>query len=79
MHAILDGAGIDSADLNRVVDFLLYYGVLGIRINGDDYFIYDTNYDLKPLKIRASRTDNDFRYIINQAFWPALNVVKSSK
>jgi hypothetical protein len=77
LRAILDGAGIDSTDLNRVVDFLLYYGVLGIRINGDDYFIYDTNYDLKPLKIRASRANNDFRYIINQAFWPALNVVKS--
>lgn len=71
---VLISAGVSESDFDRVVDFLMYYGVLGVRISDRDYFIFDTNYDLKPLKIRASRGGEDIRYVINEAFWPALSV-----
>lgn len=74
LERLLHSAGINPSSLGDVIDFLLYYGVLGVRVDGRDFFIYDTNYDLKPLNIRASRTGNGCRYVINQAFWPALDV-----
>jgi hypothetical protein len=55
LDSILAEAGIDQQDREKVVDFLLYYGVLGTRLGDNDHFIYSVNYDLKVLKIRAQR------------------------
>jgi len=78
LERVLQSAGVDESALEPAIDFLLYYGVLGIWVEGKSYFIFDTNYDLKPLKIRASRAGGDCRYVINEAFWPALGVTSSS-
>jgi hypothetical protein len=53
-----------------VTDFLLYYGVLGIRSADQDHFIFGVNCDLRQLKIRAARIV-DAHYIINSDFGPA--------
>ncbi|GAA0308840.1 hypothetical protein GCM10009087_18590 [Sphingomonas oligophenolica] len=73
IDGILKKAGIEEGQHTTVIDFLLYYGVLGIRSNGSDYFIYNVNYDPKIIKVRATR-DPSLSYIINPAFWPALNI-----
>ena len=73
---ILSSSGIAPSSYVDVIDFLLYYGVLGIRSGGRDYFIYTVNYDLKILKVRASR-DAEVTYIINSAFWPSLNIARA--
>jgi hypothetical protein len=70
---ILNSAGIFAEQQAEVIDFLLYYGVFGIRSMRADYFIYAVNYDLKILKIRAAR-DTSAQYVINPAFWPALSI-----
>ena len=57
-----------------MVDFLLYYGVLGTRLGDNDHFIYSVNYDLKVLKIRAQRLQGTADYVVNPAFWPALGI-----
>ena len=57
-----------------MTDFLLYYGVLGIQIGDNEYFIFAVNYDLKVLKIRAERGEDATRYIVNPAFWPAFGI-----
>ena len=59
---------------DRVTDFLLYYGVLGVQVSDAEYFIYNVNYDLKVLKIRAGRGGDDTRYFVNPAFWPAFGI-----
>jgi hypothetical protein len=69
----LTAAKIDPAANEKVTDFLLYYGVLGIKSVDQDHFIFGVNYDLRQLKIRASRII-DAHYIINPAFWPGLNI-----
>jgi hypothetical protein len=71
---ILKGAGIDPNSHEKVTDFLLYYGVLGIQISDNEYFIFAVNYDLKVLKIRAERGKDATRYIVNPAFWPAFGI-----
>jgi hypothetical protein len=74
LEAILTEAGIDKSAREKVVDFLLYYGVIGTRLGDADHFIYSVNYDLKVLKIRASRHTEAADYVVNPAFWPALGI-----
>jgi hypothetical protein len=74
LDGILTEASIDPGDREKVVDFLLYYGVLGTRVGDVDHFIYSVNYDLKVLKIRAQRHKGTADYVVNPAFWPALGI-----
>jgi hypothetical protein len=74
LNAILNEGGIDEAEREKVVDFLLYFGVLGTRLGETDHFIYSVNYDLKVLKIRAQRHEGTADYLVNPAFWPALGI-----
>jgi hypothetical protein len=78
LNAILGEAGIDPNAREKVVDFLLYYGVLGTRFGDTDHFIYSVNYDLKVLKIRAGRHNEAADYVVNPAFWPALGIKSAS-
>jgi hypothetical protein len=71
---ILAKGDIGNEQTEDVVQFLLYYGVLGIRMAGQTYFIYDVNYDLKMLKTRAERTTERAPIVVNPAFWPALGI-----
>ena len=74
LYAILAEASVDEEEREKVVDFLLYYGVLGTRLGDTDHFIYSVNYDLKVLKIRAQRHQGTADYVVNPAFWPALGI-----
>jgi hypothetical protein len=76
--AILNGAGIERDWHEKVTDFLLYYGVLGIQTGDNEYFIFTVNFDLKVLKIRAERGEAATRYIVNPAFWPALGIEEAA-
>lgn len=68
-------SGLDEARAFRVVDLLLWYGFLGIRINSDDpKFIYDFSYN-KALMDGMKRNANQMvSMAINQAFWSALMI-----
>jgi len=75
---LLQDAGVTSGETEAVVDYLLYYGVLGIRVKDIEYYVFDTNYDLKPLKIRSKRAGAEVNFVVNPAFWPALNIRPAS-
>ena len=53
---LLREANIDEQDREKVVDFLLYYGILGTRLGETDHFIYSVNYDLKVLRSEQEDT-----------------------
>lgn len=74
LEHLISGAGVDADDVPRVIDFLLYYGVIGLNDGAVEQFIYDVRYDLKILSIRATRVGDEGRYVINKAFWPALSI-----
>ncbi|TPQ31541.1 hypothetical protein C2U70_23880 [Bradyrhizobium guangdongense] len=74
IEVIFKEAGVDESEHKRLLEFLIYYGVLGVRIKDDEYFIFDVNYDLKVLEIRASRAKGDAFYVVNPAFGPALGI-----
>ena len=49
-------------------------GVLGIQAGDTEYFIFDVNYDIKVLQVRAERGKDATCYIVNPAFWPAFSI-----
>jgi hypothetical protein len=75
LQRLITAAGIDVADIERVIDFLLYYGILGVHAATDQvHYIFNVNYDLKVLQIRAARAGENAIYVMNPAFRPALGI-----
>jgi hypothetical protein len=74
LEALVASAGVDVAVVQRMIDFFLYYGIIGLRGPDRDLYIFDVNYDLKMLQVRAMRSGAQTRFIVNAAFWPALGI-----
>jgi len=72
--AVLLRASVDEADTELVKEFLLYYGVIGLRLENEDQYIFNVNYDPKVLQIRAELAGENARYVINPAFCSALGI-----
>lgn len=74
---LIESAEIDAPDVARVIDFLLYYGIIGVVTSGQRVqYIFDVNYDLKILQIRAARAGQEANYVVNPAFRPALGIAE---
>ena len=71
---IFQTVGLDAQNAEDVFGFLLYYGVIGLKTGTDIQYIFDVNYDLKILAIRAKRLGDEATYAINPAFWDALGI-----
>jgi energy-coupling factor transporter ATP-binding protein EcfA2 len=74
LKRIIDEAGIDQDKVETIKEFLLYHGVIGLRLEGKDQYIFDVGYDLKQIKVRLSRLGNGARFVLNPAFVPALEI-----
>jgi hypothetical protein len=75
LQAILKGAAILEEKIESIVEFLLYYGFLGIKVGSENVrYIFDVGYDMKLLKTLISKHEHTINYILNPAFFPALNL-----
>ncbi len=66
----------DETLKSRIIEILLWYGVLGFkRADGDNTFIYTMRYDMKRLRaLLAKHASENFSYVINPAFWKGLEI-----
>lgn len=71
---IFDDAEIPTEYREAVSEFLLYHGVLGLKNENDEQFIFDLGYDMRQVKVRVKRLGEDVKYVINPAFAPALDI-----
>lgn len=79
LSALIESGGMDSSETGKVIDFFLYYGILGVKTAEDHvHYIFNVNYDLKLLQIRAARIPDGDVYVMNPAFRPALGIKESS-
>ncbi len=79
LASLIESAGIENVEIEKVVDFLLYYGILGVRTSDEQvHYIFGVNYDLKVLQVRASRLAEGDVYVMNPAFRPALGIKESA-
>lgn len=75
LSTLIQCADLDKESAERVINFLMYYGVLGVRkVNEDVVYIYDVNYDIEMLKVRIKKWGGSTKYVINPALWPALRL-----
>lgn len=74
LRDVLAVANVDENDYSLVLDFLFYYGVIGLRTEKGDQYIFNVNYDPKILQIRAELAGDGARYVLNPAFLPALGI-----
>ena len=78
LMGVFESANIDPENHAKLLEFLLYYGVLGIRNADHEYFIYTVNYDLRMLKVRAERSKDVAHFVLNPAFWPTFEIDESA-
>ena len=74
LKGLVTSAGIEEPEVDKVLRFLLYYGIIGLRTPERDLYIYNVNYDAKMLEIRVHRAGDSAQFIVNPAFWPALGI-----
>jgi hypothetical protein len=75
LQEILKGAAISEEKVESIVEFLLYYGFLGIKVGTENArYIFDVGYDMRLLKTLATKHERTLIYILNPAFFPALNL-----
>lgn len=71
-------AKVAEDEIEKVFDFLIYYGVVGLKTVEGEMYIYHVNYDSRKLKIRIDRAGANAKVCINAAFGPALNIKRSA-
>ena len=75
LEILLYVSGTDSNVTDRIIEFLVYYGFLGIRYASENaQYIYDVGYDMQILRTRIKKNANAIAYVLNPAFWPALEI-----
>lgn len=74
LYKLIVEAGVSESDAEKVIEFLIYYGVIGLRTADRDLYIYDVDYDNRKLAVRIDRAGDSVRFCINPAFWPALSI-----
>jgi hypothetical protein len=74
VEELLSGMNFDADQMAKVMDILLWYGVLGVaRTDGEIAYIYSVNYDMKRLRALAASQGHQV-LTINPAFWPGLEI-----
>lgn len=72
---MLEINNIPADKMNRVIDFLLYYGFFGLKyVDKDTQYIFDVEYNMQILKTRISKNKSIVKYEMNPAFWPGLGL-----
>ncbi len=75
LQILLEGKDLTEQQIDTVVDFLLYYGFLGIRYAAEDpQYIFSVNYNMEIFKTRIQKNRNAITYVINPALRPALSI-----
>ncbi len=73
IFAILGEFNVSNQFFEKIFELLLWYGFIGLRINGETKYIYDFNYSMQ-LMAGIIKKKGNIEYAINPAFWPALMI-----
>ncbi|MEQ8312965.1 MAG: hypothetical protein RL839_14235 [Gammaproteobacteria bacterium] len=75
LRILLDANGLTPEQVDQVIEFLLYYGFLGIRYSDNEpQYIYDVGYNMEIMNTRIAKNKNAITYTFNPAFYPALHI-----
>jgi hypothetical protein len=75
IRGIIAESEISKDLIEKVIDILLWYGFLGLRLKNQDVkYIFNLNYNMQLLKGLIRKNIDNFTYSINPAFWPSLMI-----
>jgi len=75
LEGLIAGADVPARKIDQVIEYMLYYGFLGIKAgNQNPRYIFDVGYDMTLLKVIAAKAKADMTYVLNPAFQPGLNI-----
>ena len=78
LEVLMDINEIPSDRVEEIIQFLLYYGFLGVKVGTKDpTFIYDVGYDMNLLSTVRKKHANAYVYFLNSAFMPALQITEA--
>lgn len=66
----------DPEDIPQIIDFLIYFGILGVRNGGtgDVEYIHNVHYNPELIYAKMRRWGEATRFVVNPAFVPALEL-----
>lgn len=73
IYQVLSEFEVDSSFHEKIFELLLWYGFIGLVVDDDAKYIYNFNYSMK-LVAGMIKKKGDIDYLINPAFWPALQI-----
>ena len=74
LESILSGAGVPTEKTDNVIQFMLYYGFLGVKTEDlIPRYIFELGYDMKLLSTVVMKAKDNLIYVLNPAFHPGLN------
>lgn len=73
IFSVLNEFGVNDKSFEKIFELLLWYGFIGLIIDGEPKYIYDFNYSMR-LIAGIIKKKGDIEYLINPAFWPALMI-----
>ena len=73
LKKIITGADVPEIKVKNVIEFLLYYGIIGMKYDDSVKYIFDVGYDMKLLSVIVLKAKDNIRYVLNPAFYPGLN------
>lgn len=75
IRKILAGAGINDDDTKQVINFMLYYGFIGVKLSDDTVkFIFDVAYEMKLMSVLVEKSGDNVTYVLSPAFDAGLNI-----
>ena len=76
LQTIISKISGEFPDKERILDLLLWYGVIGFRkTGGEPIYIYSVRYDIKRLRALLKKHEEEgLVYLINPAFWKGLEI-----
>jgi hypothetical protein len=75
LEGVISGAGIPAETIVKVIEFMLYYGFLGVKTEDETTrYIFDLGYDMKLLKVLVAKSKDNLKFVLSPAFHPGLNL-----
>jgi hypothetical protein len=76
LRELLTSAGVATHLQTRLIEILLWYGVLGlVGSDGEVEYIYSLNYDVRLMRGKLRKLgEGSGVFSVNPAFWPGLGI-----
>jgi len=75
LERVISVAGVPADKIVKVIEFMLYYGFLGVKTEDETTrYIFDLGYDMKLLNVFVAKSKDNLKYVLNPAFYPGLNL-----